>query len=480
MRELCYGSVCSGIEAASIAWEPLGMRPAWFAEIEPFPSAVLAHRWPHVANLGDMTKLAQKVQAGEIEAPDVLVGGTPCQAFSIPAIIQNIRAAQRRVSCDDLTARFFDNAVQSAEMLHAQLIDVYNAEADSHNSLVDAAENMQLDLGLKGKEIEELQLEIEHLKRQQQDAIDDATHDANQRADNAERISIELETKLNEMTAMVELRNSQISTLKSQYKEIMKLDPFNLEKRYNKAKSERQELRKQVADLNQQLKKTIKDASEARVAFANKKAEVTALVNENAKFATLKKEMYGITERRFPASKLHPTLGQISFFPRLLAYGISSPKEFNNERPYIVSKLDFAYQFCCDMGYAIDIRINEWLMPNFQPLAIFREFQPEGWVEFFHELICKEMESRRPELVRRVEWAQEVMLAEAELPFEPEFIDDLAAKGLHTLFDVVTRRHEQLVVELGLEETAARRLLDVCYARSDAWEKENGGTIYVR
>ncbi|MGS6817227.1 Dam family site-specific DNA-(adenine-N6)-methyltransferase [Escherichia coli] len=78
MKELCYGSVCSGIEAASIAWEPLGMRPAWFAEIEPFPSAVLAHRWPHVANLGDMTKLAQKVLAGEIESPDVLVGGTPC------------------------------------------------------------------------------------------------------------------------------------------------------------------------------------------------------------------------------------------------------------------------------------------------------------------------------------------------------------------------------------------------------------------
>ncbi|MEF4537656.1 DNA cytosine methyltransferase, partial [Escherichia coli] len=78
MKELCYGSVCSGIEAASIAWEPLGMRPAWFAEIEPFPSAVLAYHWPHVANLGDMTKLAQKVQAGEIEAPDVLVGGTPC------------------------------------------------------------------------------------------------------------------------------------------------------------------------------------------------------------------------------------------------------------------------------------------------------------------------------------------------------------------------------------------------------------------
>ncbi|EPN5319578.1 Dam family site-specific DNA-(adenine-N6)-methyltransferase [Escherichia coli] len=83
---LRYGSVCSGIEAASIAWEPLGMRPAWFAEIEPFPSAVLAHHWPHVTNLGDMTKLAKKIRAGKIEAPDVLVGGTPCQAFSIAGL----------------------------------------------------------------------------------------------------------------------------------------------------------------------------------------------------------------------------------------------------------------------------------------------------------------------------------------------------------------------------------------------------------
>ncbi|AXT78734.1 hypothetical protein DMI84_25160 (plasmid) [Escherichia coli] len=85
-----------------------------------------------------MSTSAQKQSIENVSIPDVLNAG-------IPAIIQNIRAAQRRVSCDDLTARFFDNAVQSAEMLHAQLIDVYNAEADNHNSLVDAAENMQLD-----------------------------------------------------------------------------------------------------------------------------------------------------------------------------------------------------------------------------------------------------------------------------------------------------------------------------------------------
>lgn len=78
-----YGSVCSGIEAASVAWESLGWIPAWFAEIEAFPSAVLANHWPDVANLGDMTKIAVAVRAGEVEAPDVIVGGTPCQSYSI-------------------------------------------------------------------------------------------------------------------------------------------------------------------------------------------------------------------------------------------------------------------------------------------------------------------------------------------------------------------------------------------------------------
>lgn len=59
------------------------MKPAWFSEIEAFPSAVLAHHWPDVKNLGDMTKISRRVLLGEIEAPDVLVGGTPCQAFSV-------------------------------------------------------------------------------------------------------------------------------------------------------------------------------------------------------------------------------------------------------------------------------------------------------------------------------------------------------------------------------------------------------------
>lgn len=76
-----YLSVCSGIEAASVAWKGLGWTPVAFSEIEPFPSAVLAHHYPGVPNLGDMTKYRDWPDDILADA-DLLVGGTPCQAFS--------------------------------------------------------------------------------------------------------------------------------------------------------------------------------------------------------------------------------------------------------------------------------------------------------------------------------------------------------------------------------------------------------------
>ncbi|MFJ2548575.1 DNA cytosine methyltransferase [Pseudomonas sp. NPDC087612] len=87
---ITYGSVCSGIEAATVAWHPLGWQAAWYAEIEPFPCAVLAHHYPNTPNHGDMTRLAAMVLAGKIPAPDALVGGTPCQAFSVAGMREGL------------------------------------------------------------------------------------------------------------------------------------------------------------------------------------------------------------------------------------------------------------------------------------------------------------------------------------------------------------------------------------------------------
>jgi DNA (cytosine-5)-methyltransferase 1 len=85
-----FGSVCSGIEAASAAWGPLGWKGAWLSEIEPFANAVLAHRYPDVPNLGDMTKLGEREEYRESKI-DVLVGGTPCQSFSVAGFRKGLR-----------------------------------------------------------------------------------------------------------------------------------------------------------------------------------------------------------------------------------------------------------------------------------------------------------------------------------------------------------------------------------------------------
>lgn len=99
-----YGSVCSGIEAATVAWHSLGWQPAFFSEIDKFPCAVLAHHYPTVPCHGDFTTIG----ADEYGAIDLLVGGTPCQSFSIAGLrkgldddrgnlaLEFVRLAQRK------------------------------------------------------------------------------------------------------------------------------------------------------------------------------------------------------------------------------------------------------------------------------------------------------------------------------------------------------------------------------------------------
>lgn len=103
MNNMKVGSVCSGIEAASVAWSNLGFEFDWFSEISLFPSKLLSEKYPHTPNMGDMCELPNKIRGGEISAPDLICGGTPCQAFSLAGWkkgLEDIRG--------NLTLRFVD------------------------------------------------------------------------------------------------------------------------------------------------------------------------------------------------------------------------------------------------------------------------------------------------------------------------------------------------------------------------------------
>ena len=84
-----YLSVCSGIEAATVAWHPLGWQAVAYSEIEPFPCAVLAHHYPTIQNLGDMTQF-EEWDSERLHSIDVLAGGTPCQSFSVAGLRQGL------------------------------------------------------------------------------------------------------------------------------------------------------------------------------------------------------------------------------------------------------------------------------------------------------------------------------------------------------------------------------------------------------
>jgi DNA (cytosine-5)-methyltransferase 1 len=81
-QEVKYLSVCSGLEAATVAWHPLGWEPTAFSEVEPFPRAVLSHHYPDTPLHGDFTTITEK----DYGKPDLIVGGTPCQAFSVAGL----------------------------------------------------------------------------------------------------------------------------------------------------------------------------------------------------------------------------------------------------------------------------------------------------------------------------------------------------------------------------------------------------------
>jgi len=103
MKVKSIGSICSGIEAASVAWHDLNYDFKWFSEIADFQSRFLAYKYPNIQNLGDMNLIPQLLSKGKINAPDLICGGTPCQAFSLAGFQKGLEDER-----GNLTLKFAD------------------------------------------------------------------------------------------------------------------------------------------------------------------------------------------------------------------------------------------------------------------------------------------------------------------------------------------------------------------------------------
>ena len=107
-----YLSLFSGVEAASVAWMPLGWEPVAFCEVDEFPSAVLAERFPNVPNLGDITQVDWSDFNERYGSVDLVVGGSPCQSFSVAGKRESLQGASRLMfeyirAVDEVRPRWF-------------------------------------------------------------------------------------------------------------------------------------------------------------------------------------------------------------------------------------------------------------------------------------------------------------------------------------------------------------------------------------
>lgn len=123
-----YISVCSGIEAATVAWHPLGWEPVAFAEIDAFPSAVLAHHFPTVPNLGDISKVDWRPYHGTV---DLVVGGTPCQSFSIAGLSGKTCPALFPVTKELTSNPFSGNGINAGIMSRGECLTLSFSESPS-------------------------------------------------------------------------------------------------------------------------------------------------------------------------------------------------------------------------------------------------------------------------------------------------------------------------------------------------------------
>ncbi len=141
-----YLSLFSGVEAATLAWEPLGWECVAFAEVAPFPSAVLAERWPGVPNLGDITQVDWSAYRGSV---DLIVGGSPCQSFSVAGLRRGLDDPRGNLALEFLRAV---DAVRPRWVVWENVPGVFSAV--SHASPDPCPPPPPLDLGCDGAEVD--------------------------------------------------------------------------------------------------------------------------------------------------------------------------------------------------------------------------------------------------------------------------------------------------------------------------------------
>lgn len=128
MNIITIGSICSGIEAASVAWKGFKLKFKWFSEIADFPSRLLAEKYPSIPNLGDINDIPNKILNKVVDAPDLICGGTPCQAFSLAGLKKGLSDNRGNLSLKFVEIVEANDLIRKREGKHPSIVFWENVE----------------------------------------------------------------------------------------------------------------------------------------------------------------------------------------------------------------------------------------------------------------------------------------------------------------------------------------------------------------
>lgn len=382
-----------------------------------------------------------------------------------------IRSAMRRVSGDDLSTRFLNNALESTETLLADIIIQYNQDIDDYNRLSDELENKSTAINLALKRIEELEQAANGASEELREEYEKRLFQAQGAADVLEREKINLQSRVDDMEIAMRTMRSQYNDLRKECKRLMDMEPEKKIKQLAEYKKEVHELRAQVRTLSNQVTAEQKERTRLSREAQTLAEGLETLRSHNTLLASDVKKINGASQYDWDVT--NQSGEHRKFWLHRYAYGISNKPGMNDTIPKTLYAVPFSYIVFSCRGYGVNVLPNEWCAPLYNPFSEFEADKPEDFDQVMESVFESELESIYPKLVERARWARTVPVADVP-GMSAKALKLLEGSHYKTLFDVVRTSPLRLLNIKGIGKGIAAEIGKACLHEVYNWMEKNG------
>jgi len=389
----------------------------------------------------------------------------------IQGLQTQLRAALRRVAGDDLSMRFINNAIDSAETLLADLVIEYNRDSEEFNQLSAQLDDKDTAVKLAHRQIEEMQRSMAGASNEVREEFEKQLFDAGEKVRVLEREKLDLAGRVADMEIALKTTRTSEQTIRRELKRLQDMEPEKKIEQLANYKKETHELRAKVRELGSELTREQRERIRLSTEGQTMAQALGELRNHNLLLANDVKKINGASQYDWDFDN-HAGEPR-RFWLHRYAYGISNKPGMNNGIPKMLYGVNFSYVIFSCRGYGINVLPNEWMAPSYNPFEEFEVDKPSDIEQVMTSIFESELENVYPQMIKRAIWARTVSLA--DVPDMPKKALKLF-EGTHykTLYDVVSQSPLRLLLIKGIGKELAGTIGKVCLYEVSRWMDING------